>query len=36
MYISVMAMIFVRSLLAAWSDVQHSGFDQLHLVVAIG
>ncbi|CAE7210000.1 unnamed protein product [Symbiodinium sp. CCMP2592] len=36
MYFSVMAIIFVRSLLAAWSDVQHSGFDQLDLVIAIG
>ena len=30
-----MAMFFVRALLPAWSD-EHSGFDQLDLVVAIG
>jgi len=35
MYVSVMAMFFVRALLPAWSD-EHSGFDQLDLVVAIG
>ncbi|CAE7223657.1 unnamed protein product [Symbiodinium sp. KB8] len=35
MYVSVMAIFFVRALLPAWS-AEHSGFDQLDMVVAIG
>ena len=34
MFFSVMAVIFLRTLLPAWSDAPHSGFDQLDLLVA--
>ena len=36
MFFSVMAVIFLRTLLPAWSDAPHSGFDQLDLLVALG
>ncbi|CAE7937915.1 unnamed protein product [Symbiodinium sp. KB8] len=36
MYFSVMAVMFVRALLAAWSEAQYSGIDQLDLLVAVG